>query len=232
MRVFAVWKNTEVTVTFDDGERRGRMHDVIVANGQWHGGGMKLAPGAEPDDGLFDVVLIGDVTKLDFVTTAPKLYKGGHVTHPRIEVLRSAHRHGRRTGAAADRGRRRADRNDPGAVRDRAGRAARSGAVLATSASASPLALREGAASSSSQGSWRRFLERGQPLLDRNDALLDPVEPAHDLLDAILHVHRALERVPRRGALRELAERLFSGRLQLGDNSPFRHVTPFGSDLH
>jgi YegS/Rv2252/BmrU family lipid kinase len=90
VRVFAVWKNTEVTVTLDDGERHGRMHDVIVANGQWHGGGMKLAPGASPDDGFFDVVLIGDVTKLDFITTAPKLYKGNHVTHPRIEVLRSA----------------------------------------------------------------------------------------------------------------------------------------------
>ncbi|HWB23416.1 MAG TPA: diacylglycerol kinase family protein [Gaiellaceae bacterium] len=90
VRVFAVWKNTEVTVTLDDDERHGRMHDVIVANGQWHGGGMKLAPGASPDDGLFDVVLIGDVTKLDFVTTAPKLYKGNHVTHPRIEVLKSS----------------------------------------------------------------------------------------------------------------------------------------------
>ena len=37
------------------------MHDVIVANGQWHGGAMLLAPEAKPDDGLFDVVLIGDV---------------------------------------------------------------------------------------------------------------------------------------------------------------------------
>ena len=68
------------------------MHDVIVANGRWHGGGMKLAPDAQPDDGLFDVVLIGDVTKLDFVTTSPKLYSGGHVKHPRVEVLRSATR--------------------------------------------------------------------------------------------------------------------------------------------
>ena len=39
------------------------MHDVIVANGVWHGGGMMLAPDAQPDDGLFDVVLIGDVGK-------------------------------------------------------------------------------------------------------------------------------------------------------------------------
>jgi diacylglycerol kinase (ATP) len=89
-RVFLAWQNTDVTVTFDGGERRGKMHDVIVANGVWHGGGMMLAPDARPDDGLFDVVLIGDVGKADFVTTAPKLYKGKHVGHPKVEVLRSA----------------------------------------------------------------------------------------------------------------------------------------------
>jgi YegS/Rv2252/BmrU family lipid kinase len=89
-RVFLEWENTEVTVTLDDGERRGRMHDVVVANGVWHGGGMKLAPDARPDDGVFDVVLIGDVTKLDFLTTAPKIYKGRHVGHPKVEVVRSA----------------------------------------------------------------------------------------------------------------------------------------------
>jgi len=88
-RVFFEWDNTEVTVRFDGGERQGRMHDVIVANGKWHGGGMKLAPDAEPDDGSFDVVLIGDVSKVDFLTTAPKIYKGRHVYHPKVEVLRS-----------------------------------------------------------------------------------------------------------------------------------------------
>jgi diacylglycerol kinase (ATP) len=88
-RVFLEWENTEVTVTLDDGEHRGRMHDVVVANGVWHGGGMKLAPDAAPDDGLFDVVLIGDIGKVDFLTTAPKIYKGRHVAHPKVEVLRS-----------------------------------------------------------------------------------------------------------------------------------------------
>jgi diacylglycerol kinase family enzyme len=87
--VFLEWENTDVTVTLDGGERRGRMHDVIVANGVWHGGGMKLAPGARPDDGVFDVVLIGDVSKLDFLTTAPRIYRGGHVRHPKVEVARS-----------------------------------------------------------------------------------------------------------------------------------------------
>jgi diacylglycerol kinase (ATP) len=51
---------------------------------------MMLAPDAKPDDGLFDVVLIGDVSRVDFLTTAPKIYKGKHVTHPKVEVIRSA----------------------------------------------------------------------------------------------------------------------------------------------
>jgi diacylglycerol kinase (ATP) len=89
-REFLAWKNTEVTVSYDEGERRGLMHDVIVANGCWHAGGMKLAPDARADDGQFDVVLIGDVTKIDFVTTSPKLYGGGHVGHRKIEVVRTA----------------------------------------------------------------------------------------------------------------------------------------------
>jgi diacylglycerol kinase (ATP) len=79
-RVFLEWKNTR---------REGRMHDVIVANGQWHGGAMWLAPNAKPDDGLFDVVLIGDITKRDFVTTAPKIYKGTYLAHPKVELMRS-----------------------------------------------------------------------------------------------------------------------------------------------
>jgi diacylglycerol kinase (ATP) len=90
-REFLAWQNTRVVVDLEDGtHREGPMHDVIVANGQWHGGGMKLAPDAEQDDGLFDVVLIGDVNKLDFLTTAPKLYSGRYLSHPKVELLRSA----------------------------------------------------------------------------------------------------------------------------------------------
>jgi YegS/Rv2252/BmrU family lipid kinase len=89
-RVFLEWQNTSIEVDLADGTRREmRMHDVIVANGRWHGGAMHLAPDALPDDGHFDVVLIGDVTKRDFVTTAPKIYKGTYLAHPKVELLRS-----------------------------------------------------------------------------------------------------------------------------------------------
>ena len=89
-REFLAWQNTRVVVELEDGVRReGPMHDVIVANGNWHGGGMKLAPEARQDDGAFDVVTIGDVNKLDFLTTAPKLYSGRYLSHPKVELLRS-----------------------------------------------------------------------------------------------------------------------------------------------
>jgi diacylglycerol kinase family enzyme len=79
-----------VRVELDGGVTRdGRMHDVIVANGRWHGGAMHLAPEADANDGLFDVVLVGDIDKRDFVTTAPKLYRGTYLAHPKVELLRS-----------------------------------------------------------------------------------------------------------------------------------------------
>jgi diacylglycerol kinase (ATP) len=88
-RVFLEWQNTVVEVELDGERRSARMHDVIVANGQYHGGAMWLAPEARPDDGLFDVLLIGDVTKFDFATTAPKLYRGTHLSHPKVDLKRA-----------------------------------------------------------------------------------------------------------------------------------------------
>ncbi len=86
--VFAGWSAVETRVVVDGEIRGGRMFDVIVANGRFFGGGMKMCPDAEPDDGLFDVVTIGDVTKRDLLVTMPKIYRGTHLPHPRAEALR------------------------------------------------------------------------------------------------------------------------------------------------
>jgi len=90
LAVFSRWRNDEVHVTVDGEQRRGAMHDVVVANGRYFGGGMKICPEAEPDDGLFDVLLIGDLTKRDLLLTLPKTYRGRHLPHPKAEVLRGA----------------------------------------------------------------------------------------------------------------------------------------------
>jgi diacylglycerol kinase family enzyme len=64
------------------------MFEVLAMNGDYTAGGMWAAPHARPDDGLLDVVLIGDVTKADFLRTFPKIYRGRHLSHPKIELLR------------------------------------------------------------------------------------------------------------------------------------------------
>jgi diacylglycerol kinase (ATP) len=90
VEVFFRWRNTQMRVRVDDEERSGKMTSVAVANGQYHGGGMWLAPEAQPDDGLLDVVIFGDITKADFVRNVLRIYRGTHLSHPKIELLRGA----------------------------------------------------------------------------------------------------------------------------------------------
>ena len=77
-------------MTVDGETRRARLHDVVVANGSYFGGGMKICPGAEADDGMFDVLLIGDLTKRDLLLTLPKTFRGTHLPHPKAELLRGS----------------------------------------------------------------------------------------------------------------------------------------------
>lgn len=90
LAVFFGWQTGELRVTVDGESRSGRMIDAMICNGRYLGGGMKMCPDAEPDDGLFDVLLIGDVTKRDLAFVLPKTYKGKHLPHPRLELLRGS----------------------------------------------------------------------------------------------------------------------------------------------
>jgi diacylglycerol kinase (ATP) len=86
--VFASWKSAEMTVQVEGERRQGDMFEVLVMNGDYAAGGMWVTPEAEPDDGALDVLLIGDVTKADFVRTFPKIYRGKHLSHPKIDLVR------------------------------------------------------------------------------------------------------------------------------------------------
>jgi diacylglycerol kinase (ATP) len=84
------YRNKRLSVSVDKGEvRRFRANSIIVANGQYFGGGMKIAPDAELSDGLFEVVTLGDFGKLDLVRNVPRVYDGSHVTHPKVSVQRA-----------------------------------------------------------------------------------------------------------------------------------------------
>ena len=65
---------------------RGRVMMVAVANGPFYGGGMKIAPGARMDDGLFEVCVIEEVSKLELIKEFQKVFRGTHVRHPRCLI--------------------------------------------------------------------------------------------------------------------------------------------------
>ena len=86
---FLGWRNVEFHVRADDVERTLVANNVVCANCRFFGGGMKIAPAAEVDDGMLDVVLIGDVSKVDFILNLHRLYRGTLGRHPKVEELRA-----------------------------------------------------------------------------------------------------------------------------------------------
>jgi diacylglycerol kinase (ATP) len=77
------------TLEHDRGTWKGKAMMLGVANSTTYGGGMRLAPDAKVDDGLFDVVIIKEVGKLEFVRVFPRVYQGTHISHPAVEILRT-----------------------------------------------------------------------------------------------------------------------------------------------
>jgi diacylglycerol kinase (ATP) len=61
---------------------------IAVSNGISYGGGMKVTPNAELDDGLFDIMVLGPVSKIEFLKVFPKVFSGGHISHPAVKILR------------------------------------------------------------------------------------------------------------------------------------------------
>jgi diacylglycerol kinase (ATP) len=62
---------------------------VAVANGRFYGGGMMICPEAVRTDGLLDVCVVGDLSRLEVLGLLPKLFSGGHVGHPKVRFYRS-----------------------------------------------------------------------------------------------------------------------------------------------
>jgi diacylglycerol kinase (ATP) len=63
---------------------------IAVGNGRSYGGGMRVCPDAEVDDGVLDITVVGEVSKPDFIKTFPKVFTGRHVSHPKVRQFRGA----------------------------------------------------------------------------------------------------------------------------------------------
>jgi diacylglycerol kinase (ATP) len=81
------YKASNITLRADRKLFEGRANNVVVANGQFYGGGMKISPRSYPGDGILDVQ-ISTGPKSQAFTMIPKIYRGEHVPHPDIKELR------------------------------------------------------------------------------------------------------------------------------------------------
>ena len=84
------YKNQRVQLVFDGTDRvESTISTVAVANGRFFGGAMMVAPQAELDDGLFDVVAMGDFGLGDFLASGRRLYKGTHLGMDKVTSRRA-----------------------------------------------------------------------------------------------------------------------------------------------
>jgi YegS/Rv2252/BmrU family lipid kinase len=90
LRALAAWKPARFTLTLDGERREVTGYAVAAANSRAYGGGMFIAPSAELDDGLVDVVWTEQVGKLRFLSQLPKVFKGEHTRNPEVHEERAA----------------------------------------------------------------------------------------------------------------------------------------------
>lgn len=81
------YRNAEVRVRIDGAPfYEGPIFNVAIANGRYFGGGMKIAPHAEPGDGRFEVIAIGDLAKTEVLALTNKIYSGSHLGETGVSV--------------------------------------------------------------------------------------------------------------------------------------------------
>jgi diacylglycerol kinase (ATP) len=85
LRAMSTYKNAPVSIRVDGKPwHEGRVVTGAIANGRYFGGGMHIAPRADPTDGVFDIVVMGDMPFAESLRLTPAVYKGTHLSEPRV----------------------------------------------------------------------------------------------------------------------------------------------------
>lgn len=82
------YRNLELVIKVDDETKYdGKTGIIVVGNGGYFGGGVKVAPDARIDDGLLEIILAKDLRKIDLLANLTNMYKGTHLKHPLVERM-------------------------------------------------------------------------------------------------------------------------------------------------
>ena len=86
LKVFFRFKNEFIDCLIDSRMiYSGHARTVVIANGKYFGSGLCIAPDAAPDDGKFEIVIIGDVSVIEYLKYIPSLRSGKLINHPKVQ---------------------------------------------------------------------------------------------------------------------------------------------------
>ena len=83
------YKNKEISITIDGKIQNMKICTIIMGLGKYGGGGMLTTPNADLSDNFFDVLVVGDLDKLDLLRSLPRIYKGTHLSHPKVDLIKA-----------------------------------------------------------------------------------------------------------------------------------------------
>ncbi|MBI4850761.1 MAG: diacylglycerol kinase family lipid kinase [Acidobacteria bacterium] len=89
LRALIRYKAKKVKITYDGGIYEGKIMLAAISNGQAYGGGMFITPIAEVNDGLLDICILKEMSKIKLIINFPKVLRGTHLGHPYIEYIRT-----------------------------------------------------------------------------------------------------------------------------------------------
>ena len=89
IRTLIKYDNKKMKLKIDDKViKEDILNSVMVSLGKYFGGGMIIAPEAEVDDGIFDITILGNLSKIETVLNLYRAYKGTHIYYKKIDYLK------------------------------------------------------------------------------------------------------------------------------------------------
>ena len=90
LRLLPKAKNLDFIISCDGKTLQTKSMLIAVANGSTYGGGMKILPNASYNDGKLDLLYVDPVSKLTLLSIFPRVFRGSHVKHPAVQILKSS----------------------------------------------------------------------------------------------------------------------------------------------
>jgi diacylglycerol kinase (ATP) len=90
-RELPVFKPIPYVIEVDGVRHTAQAMLVAVANGPSYGGGMMVCPDASLQDGMFDILVVHQMSTFEFLKVFPKVFSGRHIGHPAVQILRGRH---------------------------------------------------------------------------------------------------------------------------------------------